>query len=220
MPLTIYEFSEAINGFFEMPAEHARKLLPSHLPPLEKQHETAVFAVTAFDFTGSEVGHYQELVLAVIVPPVVESGGAFPQSAFHPFTVATSTKASREHAIERWHLPHYMADIGVDFAIDGDRISARAFEGERPILDISISAHRWEKVDHLYQCFMTDDSGRYKVDMNLQGDFTDHEEETGSLTLHDHPMTEALVDAEIESFPFREMWMRAGRQVFQELETL
>jgi Acetoacetate decarboxylase (ADC) len=220
MPLTIYEFSEAINGFFEMPADAARKLLPAHLPPLEKQHETAVFAVTAFDFTGSEVGRYQELVLAVIVPPVVEAGGAFPQSAFHPFVVATSSEASREHAIERWHLPHFMADIGVRFEADGDKVSAHAYEGDRPILDISISAHQWGRVDHLYQCFMTDERGRYKVDMNLQGEFTEHEEETGSLTIHDHPMTAPLADVEIETFPFREMWMRAGRQVFQELETL
>ncbi len=220
MSLTTYEFSEAINGFFEMPAEDARRLLPAHLPPLEKQHETAVLAVTAFDFTGSEVGSYQELVLAVIVPPIVEAGGAFPQSAFHPFVVATSSEASRDHAIERWHLPHYMADIRVSFDLDGDRVEAHAFEGDRPILDIAISAHHWEKVDHLYQCFMTDEDSRYKVDMNLQGDFTDHEEETGSLTIHSHPMTEKLVGMEIETFPFREMWMRSGRQVFQELETL
>lgn len=220
MSLTTYEFSEAVNGFFEMPSTAARKLLPSHLQPLEKQHETAVFAVTCFDFTGSMVGSYQEIVLAVIVPPVVEAGGAFPQSAFYPFIVGTSTEESRDHAIERWHLPHYMKPIGCEFQIDGDKAVVHAHESGKPILDMTISAREWEEVDHLYQCFMADDAGRYKVDMFLKGSFTDHEEESGSLELHEHPMTENIDIAEVSEFPFREMWMRSGVQVFQELETL
>ena len=219
MSTTTYEFSQAANAFFEMPSDLARELLPAHLQPLELRHESSIFAVTAFDFTGSEVGAYTEIVLAVIVPPMVPEGGIFPKSAFFPFVVGTSTPQSREHAIERWHLPHHMRDVQVDFRQEGDRLDVGVRELKTPIVDFSISAHKWTEVDQLYQCFMVDGDERYKVDMHLRGEFTEHEEESGSLELHEHPMTERVDPAEVATFPFREMWMRNGVQVFEELET-
>jgi hypothetical protein len=217
---TTYEFSQAANAFFEMPTDLARQLLPAHLQPLELRHESSIFAVTAFDFTGSEVGAYTEVVLAVIVPPMVKEGGVFPKSAFFPFVVGTSTPESRQHAIERWHLPHHMSDIQVDFAEAGSAMKIAVREAAAPILDFSISAHKWAPVDQLYQCFMVDGPERFKVDMHLRGEFTEHEEESGMLALHDHAMTSRLDADEIRPFPFREMWMRNGIQVFEELETL
>jgi hypothetical protein len=61
---------------------------------------------------------------------------------------------------------------------------------------------------------------RYKVDMHLKGSFTEHEEERGSLILHEHPMTENLPAEEIPEQPFRELRMKSGVQIFHELETL
>jgi hypothetical protein len=217
---TTYEFSQAANAFFEMPTDLARQLLPGHLQPLELHHESSILAVTAFDFTGSEVGAYTEIVLAVIVPPMVKEGGIFPKSAFFPFVVGTSTPGSREHAIERWHLPHHMRDVQVDFTERGGAMEIAVREQSVPILDFAIGAHRWAQVDQLYQCFMVDGEDRYKVDMHLRGEFTEHEEESGSLELHEHEMTARLDADEIRSFPFREMWMKNGIQVFEELETL
>ena len=39
-----------------MATSDARKILPSHLQPLELQHTRSIFALTAFEFTQSEVG--------------------------------------------------------------------------------------------------------------------------------------------------------------------
>ncbi|MCY4646449.1 MAG: hypothetical protein OXE73_06200, partial [Gammaproteobacteria bacterium] len=69
MPLTRYHYSEAVSAFFEIATSDARRILPPHLQPLEVQHEASILAVTAFDFTDSMVGPYQEIVLSVIVPP-------------------------------------------------------------------------------------------------------------------------------------------------------
>jgi hypothetical protein len=220
MPLTHYRFSTAVSAFFEMPTDLAVKLLPSHLKPLEVHHGSGIFAVTAFDFTESMVGPYQEIVLAVIVPPLVQPGAQFPKSAFYPFVLGTSTKASREHAIERWHLPHHMADVAVDFAQHDGTVNIRVREGNRPILDYSVADHRWEKADDLYQSFMHDRSASFKVDIHMRGTFSEHEEELGELVIHEHPMTELLVGGEIEDVPFRELWMKDGMQTFEELETL
>ena len=74
MDYTYYAFRNCGGAFFEMPTSDARKLLPSHLEPLEMQHERSILALTCFEFTESEVGHYFEVVLAVIVPPMVEPG--------------------------------------------------------------------------------------------------------------------------------------------------
>lgn len=220
MPVTRYGFSTAISAFFEMQTDLASVLLPPHLQPLETQRGTGIFAVTAFDFTESMVGTYQEIVLAVIVPPVVKPDAQFPKSAFFPFLVGTSTEASREHAIERWHLPHYMEDVDIEFAPVPEGIRVRVQEEGRPILEMSIAEHRWEKANDLYQSFMVDGKRNLKVDIHMQGTFSEHEEEKGHIEIHDHPMTERLDPDEIETVPFRELWMRAGMQTFEELETL
>jgi hypothetical protein len=220
MPLTHYRFRIAVSSFFEMPTDLAASLLPSHLKPLEVHHGSGIFAVTAFDFTESMVGPYQEIVLAVIVPPLVQAGAQFPKSAFYPFLLGTSTQASREHAIERWHLPHYMADVAVDFTEKDGGLDVRVREGKQPVLDLSVAEHRWEKADDLYQAFMADRAASYKVDIHMRGTFSEHEEEQGRLVLHEHAMTEPLDRGEIEDVPFRELWMKDGMQTFEELETL
>ncbi|HEX5132888.1 MAG TPA: acetoacetate decarboxylase family protein [Candidatus Krumholzibacteria bacterium] len=220
MPLTRYEFKNAVSAFFEMSRDAAKRALPAHLEAMEVKHSLGVFAVTAFDFTGSEVGNYEELVLAVITPPVLGVGGEFPRSAFYPFVVGTSTEASREHAIERWHLPHYMADIRVEFEEKDGHMNVHAHEKGRPILDLKVSAHKWTRVNHLYQAFTVDSPRRFKADIHMEGGFTEHEEETGEIVIHPHPMCEAVLNADVASYPFRELWMRDGVQTFEELQTI
>lgn len=220
MPLTKYEFSQTASAFFEMPTEMAMPLLPKPLQVLETHHGSSIFAITAFDFTESMVGTYQEVVMSVIVPPLIRAQAKFPKSAFYPFVLGTSTAESRAHALERWHLPHHMADINIDFSEENGSLTVAVREGDAPIVDFTVTEHEWAVVDHLYQCNMKDDSGRYKVDIHMQGNFCEHEEERGSLTLHDHPMCAGLDAAEITDYPFRELWMKRGRQLFEKLEIL
>lgn len=221
MPLTRYHFANAVSAFYEINRDAAKQLLPSHLEPMEVKHGLGVFAITAFHFTESEVGEYDEIVLAIITPPQLGVTGEFPRSAFFPFVVGTSSEASRSHAIERWHLPHYMSDIAADFNIEGGRVGVRVREGDRSVLDFSVSDHKWSRVNHLYQAFMVDDSsGKYRADIHMEGEFAEHEEETGDLELHRHPMSDSLLDAGVASYPFRELWMKNGVQTFEELQTL
>jgi hypothetical protein len=220
VPLTKYYFKNAVSGFFEMPRGNAREILPAHLQPMEVRHGEAVLAVTAFDFSESMVGPYTELFLAVIVPPLVRPGEPMPKSAFYPFMLGTSTAAARAHAIERWHLPHYMKDVTLDFEESGGRMNVRVREGNTPILDFKISQHSWVDADDPYQSFMHTRENRFKVNVRMKGRFTEHEEESGELTIHDHPMCEKLRVDEIAAYPFREMWMKNGVQTFEELEAI
>ena len=217
---TQYHFRHAVSAFFEMNRDAAKALLPSHLEPVEPHHGLAVFAITAFDFVKSEVGRYREIVLAIITPPLVTSAGQWPRSAFYPFVVGTNTEASRLHAIERWHLPHYMADVSLDFDETPEQVGVRVCEGKLPILEATVRAHKWTRVDHLYQSFMFDQGQSYKSNIHMAGEFTEHEEEAGGLTIHPHPMTERLLDADVATYPFREIWMRDGVQTFEGLESL
>jgi hypothetical protein len=220
MSVTKYHFDYAISAFFEMNRDAAKACLPAHLEPMEPRHGLGVFALTAFHFSESMVGEYDEIVLAIITPPMVTPSGEWPRSAFYPFVVGTSTEESRQHAIERWHLPHYMSDINIDTSDDGNKVDIHVHEGDRPIIDAVVNAHKWTDVDHLYQSFMADQSGKYKANIHMVGQFTEHEEETGELEIHPHAMTEQLIDADVASFPFRELWMKSGVQTFEELETL
>jgi hypothetical protein len=67
---------------------------------------------------------------------------------------------------------------------------------------------------------MHTEADRYRVSVHMNGRFTEHEEETGEMTLHEHPMCELLRIDEIASYPFREMWMKNGVQTFEELENI
>lgn len=222
MVLTRYGFRNCVGAFFEMSTSDAREILPSHLEPVERQHTRSVLAILAFQFTESEVGGYDELVLAIITPPVVEPGKPLPKAAFYPFAVATSTEAAREHAIERWHLPHYMADLDFDFEEDDDTMTVRVREGEDPVLDMTVTSHEHREQTNPYHAFTVDEDSEtaYKVNIYMQGPHSEHEFEEGSLTLHDHPMHDVLTRAEVDSFPFREEWYRAGLQTFEELEEI
>jgi len=215
---TRYGYRDAISGFFEFPTDNARRILPAHLEPVELHHGTSIFSLTAFDFTESMVGPYGEVVMAVIVAPLVKQGERLPKSAFYPYRVATTTRAARDHAIERWHLPHWMEDVQVSFEREGRRIGASvASAAGEPLADLTISDHSWSPVSHLYQSFMRDEQGSYLASIVMEGSQSEHEEETGRLVLHNHPFNEDLVISEVYEVPFRELWMRDGLQTFDPL---
>jgi hypothetical protein len=211
---TFYGFDLCVGGYFEMPTSDARKLLPSHLEPLEFQHDRSILAITAFHFTESMVGEYNEVVLAVVVPPIVEPDKPLPKAAFFPFMVATSTPESRGHAIERWRLPHYMKDLDIDFVREDDRITVAVTEEGAPILELVVTEFDQEPAANNYTCFTVDTESRFKVNILMQAEHTEHEEETGSLILYDHPMTEGLTIEEVNTYPFREEWYGKGLQTF------
>lgn len=221
MSLTRYGYRNAINGFFEFPTENARRILPRGIEPVEPHHGSSVLAVTVFHFHESEVGEYGEVVYAVLVPPMVEEG-RLPKGAFYPWQVATTTEASRLHAIERWHLPHWMEDVDVRFEpADGGRTLTAHVEAEGSLaMEMSITDHSWDQVSHLYQSFQEDEDGRYLCNILFEGEKSEHEEETGRITLHDHPFNKDIQISEVYEQPFREMWMREGHQLFDPLRKL
>jgi len=217
MTLTRYGYRNAISGFFEFPTENARRILPRHLEPAELHHGSSIFSLTAFDFTESEVGAYGEVVMSVIVAPLVKPGEKLPKSAFYPYLVATTSRAARDHAIERWHLPHWMEDVGVIFQPQGRTITARVLAEGAPVAELTITDYSWQKVSHLYQSFMKDDEGAYLANITMEGNQSEHEEETGRLKLYEHPFNKDLAISEIYENPFRELWMRDGVQTFEPL---
>jgi hypothetical protein len=218
--LTRYGYSNAISGFFEFPTDNARRILPRHLEPAELHHGSSIFSMTVFDFTESEVGSYGEVVMSVIVAPLVKPGEKLPKSAFYPYLVATTTKAARDHAIDRWHLPHFMEDVGIRFDPEGRSLTAKVDVGGTPVAELTIGDHSWQLVSHLYQSFMKDDTGAFLAHITMQGEQSEHEEETGRIKLHEHPFNRDLVISEIYEQPFRELWMRNGVQTFEPLKTL
>lgn len=215
---TRYGYRDALSGFFEFPTDNARKILPPPLEPVELHHGASIFSMTAFDFTDSVVGPYGEVVMSVIVAPLVKAGERLPKSAFYPYRVATTTRAARDHAIERWHLPHWMDDIRLEFEREGNRIGARASSaGGEPLADLTISDHSWQPVSHLYQSFMRNEQGGFLANIVMEGSQSEHEEETGRLVLHDHEFNRELMISEVSEVPFRELWMRDGLQTFDPL---
>jgi hypothetical protein len=220
MRLTTYEFSCCVAGFFEMSTADARRILPAHLQPLELHHDRSILCVLAFRFTGSEVGPYDEIVLSVVTPPRLEPGRPLPRAAFFPFRVGTSTAAARNHAIERWKLPHYMKDMTLDFEESANRMTVRVTEDDAPVLDLTITNHEFGTANFPYHCFTADGDGRYKVNIEMGGPHSQHEEEAGQLMLYEHPFNAALTLAEVHTWPFREEWYRAGIQTFEELERI
>ncbi len=215
-----YHFRDAIGGFFEFPTENARQLLPPDLQPIEPHHGSSVLSVMAFDFHDSMVGPYGELILSILVAPRLEPGVPMPRSAFYPFRLGTTTRESREHAIERWHLPHYMQNINMEWVRGDGHITIKATDAGAPMVEMTITEHEWSNVEHRYQAFMHDDEGFYTSTIIMAGKFSENEEERGGIIIHSQGMTDLLEDWEVETTPFRELWMQNGLQTFHPLQQL
>jgi hypothetical protein len=220
---TLYRYRNAVGGFFDFPVEQARAILPKDLHPVELHHGSAILSVMAFDFTESMVGAYKELILGILVSPRVEPGTPMPHSAFYPYLLGTTTTESREHAIERWHLPHYMKDIGMSMEVEGDydRLVVKAWDGDTPIAEMTITSHGWREAGQTHQSFMRDEEGAFLAQISMEGGLSENEEEAGRLKLFPHAMTEPIGDLdEVSELPLREIWMRDGLQTFQPLRVL
>ena len=178
MRLTQYEFEHCVGAMFEMSTADARRILPAHLQPLEVQHSRSVFAVLAFRFTESEVGPYDEVVLSVVTPPRIQPGKTLPKAAFYPFMLATSTEAAREHAIERWSLPHYMKNLDFSFEESDGQMTVSVEDEGAPVLKLKVSQHTFEPMVNPYHCFMTRGDDRLKVNIFMDAPHSQHEEET------------------------------------------
>lgn len=213
-----YHFRHAIGGFFELPVASAARLLPPGEQPVEPHHGQGVLSVMAFDFHDSMVGPYGELILSVAVPPRLMPGQPLPRAAFFPFLLGTTTRASREHAIERWHLPHFMDDITMSFDAEPHEIRIRASHGGAPIVDLRITDHDWTNVSHRYQAHMHDAGGDYQATIIMDAAFSESEEEAGAMTLYAHAFTRDVDRDGVSDVPFRELWMRHGVQTFHPLE--
>jgi hypothetical protein len=187
---------------------------------MEMQHTRSILSVMAFQFTESMVGEYDELVMAIIVPPMVEPDKPLPKAAFYPFMVATSTEAARLHAIERWHLPHLMKDVTMGFSEDGDAMEVKVRDEDGPILDLLVTQHDYHPSKNMYNAFTVDGEARFKANIYMEAPHSEHEEENGSITLYEHAMTLGLTIDDIATYPFREQWYRAGLQTFEPLETI
>ena len=221
MEYTYYGFRSCVGAFFEMPTDDARNILPGHLQPVEMQHTRSILSVMAFQFTESMVGAYDELVMAIIVPPLVEADKQLPKAAFFPFMVATSTEAARLHAIERWRLPHLMKDVVMDFTEGDNSMDVKVTDSDGgPILDLFVTRHVHHAAKNMYNMFTVGDDGRFKANIYMEAPHSEHEFEKGSLTLHEHEMTRGLTIDDIATYPFREQWYQAGLQTFEPLETL
>ena len=216
-----YYFNHGLSCLFEMPTSEARRLVPSHLQPLEVQHERSVLSITVFDFFEGDAGAYQELVLSILEPPLVKPGDPLPKSALYTFAVATSTEMGRREGIDRWKLPHLTRDVEVAFTEGDGRISAVASADGEPILELIGTSHRFEPAELLFHTFTSDGGEIYKSDVTIRGEsYSEHEFERGSLVIHPHEMTEGLTLDEIAEVPFREQWMKKGVEVYAPPETI
>ncbi len=215
-----YVFTTGVSAFFEMPTSDARRILPEQLQPVEVRHQRSILAVTAFHFKESVVGPYAELMFSVIVPPFPGRWGQHPKAGFYPFLAATSSEESRRHRSEAFRIPHIAEDIDVRFVETAGALQVSIWSRSGPVIDLTVTQHKWESASHLLHTFMIDGEQRFKANLQISGRYTVHENERGCMTLHHHPMTTALTLEEISQYPFREHWLKEGVELFHPLETL
>lgn len=218
MSVGSYRFNTGVSAFFEMATADARAVLPEHLEPIEVRHQRSVLSVTAFLFDDSVVGPYTELMFSVIVPPMVAEWGQHAKAGFYPFIAATSSREARRIKSERFFFPYYDHDIDVQFIETDDRLRIRVFGEGSQIVDMSITPGAWETTTHLLQGFMMNGEQRLRTTLQISGDYTVHENESGRMTLFPHPMTADLLRNEVSAEPFREHWFKNGTEVFHKLE--
>ncbi len=216
-----YPFTTGINAIFEIPTQTARRLMPKGIETVESNHGVSLIGFTLFDFSESPVGPYQELVVSLYAVPRLGIMEQHPHAAVYPVVVASSCQEARDHAIDLWRLPHFMEDITIEFSAspDGSTMTGtvRCHKGE-VILDLTLShTGSWKPTYQLYQSFQHDETGTYIGVMDMRGMLSEHEENTGTLRLHEHRFFDHLDLSGMDTLPFREMWMREGVESYHEL---
>lgn len=213
-----YPIRQAINGCFEIPTEVGLALIGGQRQPVEARYGMSVLAVTLFDFSDSPVGPYHELVLSLFVVPRLGASERHPHAAVCPIRIASTHDAARRHAIDLWHLPHFMEDIHIDFAeaADGREVCGTVWsDQDERILELTVShSGKWTPTSQLYQSFQRDASGAYMGTLTMDGTLSEHERGTGALHIYPHRFADGLDCAQIEPAPIREMWMREGVETY------
>ena len=215
--MTRYKFHRALGAFFLGNSQVVRSWLPAGLHPNEAHPGHAVIAVSAFDFSESEVGAYGELVLSAIVRPFAQPGDPLPHAATFPIALATTTEASRQHATERWCLPKHTHCIDVAFDEDGDDRTVTVQDGGKHVLTLTVSHQHSNHQKRLYQAFAVGDQGVCRVNLDILGEFSEHQDQTGHLELSDNPLTQAFGSALAMDEPYLEQSVGEGEQQFGNL---
>lgn len=215
--MTRYGFSQALGAFFLAPSSALRALLPTGLAPLEARPGHGVVALTAFDFTESEVGAYGELVLSALVAPYATRHGELPTAATFPFVLASTTPESRAHAAERWYLPEHDRCLEMAFTRDPGTHRVEVRDGGAPVLDLTVTRCAPSAGARLYQVYSRRDGRTHRVDLHIDGPLEQHDRERGRLELHDHPLAARLGALLADETPILEQSMGAGEQRFQTL---
>ncbi len=213
-------FTTGVSALFEMATADAERILPSHLQPIEVRPQRSILNVTAFHFRESEVGPYAELILSVVVPPLIGRWRHHPKAGFYPFIAATSSETSRAHLYERMRVPMHPENLDLQLIERDGELRIRAWAEQSPVVDLTVTQHKWHSSTHLLHSFTMDGDRRLKADVQIHGRYTMHEHERGRITLFDHPITSMLTLDEVARYPFREHWLKEGYELVHPLESL
>jgi hypothetical protein len=110
-----------------------------------------------------------------------------------------------------------MEDVEIDLAPGDQRMEARVSVRGALVAELCVVDHSWQTVRHLYQSFMRESDENYLANIWMEGQQSEHEEESGYLRLHEHPFQGSLALPDVADVPFREVWMRDGMQTFEPL---
>ncbi|HSG46302.1 MAG TPA: hypothetical protein VLA43_00680 [Longimicrobiales bacterium] len=213
-------FTSGVSSLFEMSTLDAQRILPPHLQPVEVRPQRSILNVSAFLFRDSQVGPYAELVFSVVVPPVVAGWSHHPKAGFFPFMAATSSPESRILLLDELRFPTHPDPIEARFLERTDHTRVQIWCLGDPVVDMTVTLHKWHDTTHYFHSFMMDGEQRLKADVQISGRYSMHEQEQGSLSLHPHAITRDLTLGEVSASPFREHWLKEGFELFSPLETL
>jgi hypothetical protein len=216
--MTRYLYRHALGGLFHVDEGFARARLPAALSPFGFRLGNAIFSLMVFDFVDSEAGPFTELALMLIVPPGARPGQPLPEVGLFPWLLATSTPASRELAASRLRLPVHPRDIECHFERDAGSERVEVVEGGRTVLRLRIGRRPLAPTERLFQCFARGPAGLYDAPVRMQGWLGEHEDETGLLTLGEHPIVADLAAALADDVPFREQVVAGGQEEFGAME--
>jgi hypothetical protein len=213
-------FSTGVSSLFEMATADARHILPAHLEPVEVRPQRSVLNVSAFLFRDTPVGPYAELVFSVVVPPVVAGWSRHPKAGFFPFMAATSSPESRRVLVDELRFPTHPDPIQAQFVERDDHTRVQISCAGDPVLDMTVTMHKWHDTTHYFHSFMMDGEQRLKADVRITGTYSMHEQERGELTLFPHALNRHLTLAEVSASPFREHWLKEGFEQFFAVERI
>lgn len=216
-----YKFNCVINCLTEIETDNIKGLLPKNLYPFEVHPDLSLLSIIGFDFYDTPVGKYQEIIIGILTQAYLTPEKNIPKATIFPINLATTSDASRQHAIDNYKLPHYLKNIDISFDTKGPKKILKCKEDNKIFLNIElVIENKGEKAKEYHQSLIYSAEKIFLSKIYIDANICETQDEKGNIELTNHDFFKNININSINNTPYLERFASTGVETMFELESI